>query len=264
MFVSPNQQRKVATPHSGLFSHGKETTTLEQQQLRSPQCQPQTSNFLIAFFTSCRFISFTRTDHSNVFNPLHKIRIKFVLQAGRQAGKQAGRQTRETMNTKSINRQESFSKSIYCRRKCLKQPSLRRPLASHEFLQAGRQAGKQAGRQTRETMNTKSINRQESFSKSIYCRRKCLKQPSLRRPLASHNSCRQAGKQANKRNNWHRKIMYRKGKTSNSICFWRKFIRITKFDMAFGIQTGTTCYEFTLSSSLWPDPLCIILSGSSR
>ena len=53
---------------------------------------------------------------------------------------------------------------------------------------------RQAGRQTRETMNTKSTNRQESPSKSIYCRRKCLKQPSLRRPLASHNSCRQAGK----------------------------------------------------------------------
>ena len=124
--------------------HGKETTTLEQLQLRSPQCQQQTSDFLIAFLISGRFISFTRTDHSNVFNPLHKIRIKFVLQAsrqaGRQAGKQAGRQTRETMNTKSINRQESFSKSIYCRRKCLKQPSLIRPLASHEFLQAGRQA----------------------------------------------------------------------------------------------------------------------------
>ena len=138
MFVSPNQQRKVATPHSCL-SQGQETTTLEQQQLRSPQCQQQTSNFLIAFFISCRFISFTRTNHSNVFNPFHKIRIKFVNSSCRQAG----RQRRETMNTKSTNRQESPSKSIYCRRKCLKQPSLRTPLASHEFLQAGRQAGRQ-------------------------------------------------------------------------------------------------------------------------
>ena len=156
--MSARTSKEKLQHHTQDFvSHGKETTTLEQLQLRSPQCQQQTSDFLIAFFISGRFISFTRTDHSNVFNPLHKIRIKFVLQAGRQAG----RQTRETMNTKSTNRQESFSKSIYCRRKCLKQPSLRRPLASHEFLQAGRQAD----RQTRETINTESMYRKESFSK---------------------------------------------------------------------------------------------------
>ena len=161
MFVCRTSKEKLQHHTQDFVSHGKETTTLEQLQLRSPQCQQQTSDFLSGkvFFISGRFISFTRTDHSNVFNPLHKIRIKFVLQAGRQAG----RQTRETMNTKSINRQESFSKSIYCRRKCLKQPSLRRPLASHNSC---RQAGKLTDRQEKQLTRKACIERNHSQNKS--------------------------------------------------------------------------------------------------
>ena len=101
------------------------------------------------------------------------------------------------MNTKSTNRQESFSKSIYCRRKCLKQPSLRRPLASHEFLQAGRQAGRQTGKLT--DRQEKQLTRKACIERNHF-QNKSTAGESIQNNQVSQdllyymNSCRQPGR----------------------------------------------------------------------